>query len=375
MKAAVIFHFPIDGKHGCHTRSMESIKALTSLGMEVHLLTKNHPSSSGENTGYNWTEEASEEMKQSGVQVLDIFDPPEDDKWPSPSWSKHIQDKLLKNGYDFILVNYENVLTEDTYKLISKYPSAIDTHDNIKLNAKLQENLDSLKELEECRRFYHRQRATSRKRKHSIPRIYISEFEHDNLRLKGDAFIPYTAHKSIETKSFVGNPIFLGSDNLFNKMGVDLLDEVIDHPVDVFGLVSEYANSKENENFNCKGYQQDMAEVFNTACFSVCPLILGTGSKIKIQDSLANATPVVAMIDSGLNSDIVHGVNGFLCYTTEEFKNYCSLLYKDRKLCSKMGKAAVRINEKRSSNAFTFEEYFEILIRVKSAQRSRKNAR
>jgi glycosyltransferase involved in cell wall biosynthesis len=368
MKAAVIFHFPIDGKHGCHTRAMESIKALVSLGMEVHLLTKNRED------GYNWSEEAVEQMKQSGVKVLDIFDP-QDNKWPSPSWSKHIKNKLLKNEYDFILVNYEDVLTEDTYKLISKYPSAIDTHDNISLNADLQKNIDTLDNLEKCRRFYHKQRASSRKRKHSIPRIYISEFEYDNLRLKGDAFIPYTAEASVETKSFSANPVFLGSDNVFNKMGVDLLDEAIEHPVDIFGLVSEYAKSKENDNFNCKGYQQDVAAIFNTACFSVCPLVLGTGSKIKIQDSLANATPVVAMIDSGLNSGIVHGVNGFLCYTTEEFKNYCSLLYKDRNLCSKMGKAAAMINEKRSSNGLTFEEYFEILIRVKSAQKSRKNAR
>ncbi len=372
MKAAVIFHFPIDGRHGCHTRAMESIRALVSLGMEVHLITKNQPKEEGM---HNWTNEAAESMKQAGVMVLDIFDGEEDYEWPSISWSNYVKEKLSEVDYDFILVNYEDVLTEDAYKLISKYPSAIDTHDNIKLNNTLQSSIDNLDSVDECRRFYHRHRNLSRKRKHSIPRIYISDFEYENSRLKGDAFIPHISQPSINTKSFLGNPIFIGSDNVFNKIGVDFLDSLIDFPVDIFGLVSGYAKDKGNENFNCKGYQEDSSTIFGTACFSMCPLILGTGAKIKIQESLANATPVVAMIDSGLNSDIIHGVNGFLCYTEEEFKKYCGILNQDRELCSEMGKAAAGISEKKSSQCLNFKEYFEILIRAKTARKSSKNAR
>jgi glycosyltransferase involved in cell wall biosynthesis len=372
MKAAVIFHFPIDGRHGCHTRAMESIRGLVSLGMEVHIITKNQPKGDGI---HSWSNEAVEDMKQAGVMVLDIFDGEEDYEWPSVSWSSYVKEKLLERDYDFILVNYEDVLTEDTYKLISNYPSAIDTHDNIKLNKELQDSIDSLENIDDCRKFYHRGRNTNRKRKYSIPRIYISEFEYENLRLKGDAFIPHVAQASIKTKSFLGNPMFLGSNNVFNKMGIDILDEIIEHPLNIFGLISEYALSKENKNFNCEGYQEDTSSMFETACFSMCPLFLGTGSKIKIQESLANATPVVAMIDSGLNSDIVHGVNGFLCYTTQEFKEYCDILYHHRDLCSKMGKAAAEMNENKASKSLSFKEYFEILLRIKTAKKGGKNAR
>tara|TARA_Y100000004_G_scaffold191101_1_gene249306 strand:- start:262 stop:1284 length:1023 start_codon:yes stop_codon:yes gene_type:complete len=340
--------------------------------MEVHVITKNQPKEEGM---HNWTKEAAESMKQSGVMVLDIFDGEEDYKWPSVSWSSYVKEKLLERDYDFILVNYEDILTEDVYKLISKHPSAIDTHDNIKLNNTLQNSIDNLENIDDCRRFYHRHRGVSRKRKHSIPRIYISEFEYENLRLKGDAFIPHISQASIKTKSFLGNPMFIGSSNVFNKKAIDMLDTIVENPVDIFGLVSKYALTKENENFNCKGYQEDTSSIFETACFSMCPLFLGTGSKIKIQESLANATPVVAMIDSGLNSDIVHGVNGFLCYTTQEFKKYCDILYKDRDLCSKMGKAAVEINESKASKSLSFKEYFEILLRVKTAKKGGKNAR
>ena len=381
MKAAVIFHFAIDGKHGCHTRAMKSIKALVSLGMEVHLLTQNI---NGGKDGYTsvWTESDAENMQKAGVKVLDVFDQPPCDYYPvgnNPSWSKHVEAKIKANNYDFIFVNYEEVLTEKTYRLISNYPCAIDTHDNINFNGEMQDKIDTLNDIDECRRFYSNQRSVSRKRKYAgIPRVYISQFEYETFRLKGDVFIPYAANPSIKDKSFLGNPVFLGSDNLFNRKGVDILDEIISSsvsPIDIFGSVSNHANQKGNENIIGKGYVENIAEVFRNAAFSVCPLILGTGSKIKIQDSLANATPVISMIDSGLYSDIIHGVNGFLCYNKKEFKEYFDLLYNDRQLCSKMGKAAAEINEKKSRNAISFEEYFEILIRVKSALKGNKNAR
>ena len=143
---------------------------------------------------------------------------------------------------------------------------------------------------------------------------------------------------------------------------------MIDFPLDIVGRVAEYIDEEEkNENLNIVGKVKDLSNVYESAAFSVCPLVLGTGSKIKIQESLANATPVVAMIDSGLESDIIHGVNGFLCYTTEEFIDYCNLLNSDRALCNEMGKAAEMLSRKNDNN-IKFEEFFEAVIKIGDAK-------
>ena len=70
------------------------------------------------------------------------------------------------------------------------------------------------------------------------------------------------------------------------------------------------------------------------------------------------------MLDSGIDSDIIHGVNGFLCYNEKEMLAYCHLLLKDRDLCSSMGKNASAINQQRIRDTISFKEYIEILSNV-----------
>jgi glycosyltransferase involved in cell wall biosynthesis len=50
---------------------------------------------------------------------------------------------------------------------------------------------------------------------------------------------------------------------------------------------------------------------------------------------LAGVVPVVEN-RGGISEQIIHGYNGFLCDTNEDFRRYCELLYHDSQLCRQM---------------------------------------
>lgn len=53
----------------------------------------------------------------------------------------------------------------------------------------------------------------------------------------------------------------------------------------------------------------------------------------------AMAAGVVPVVENrgGLQDQIIHGYNGFLCDNNDDFKKYCELLYRDQRLRAKMG--------------------------------------
>ena len=213
-KAAVIFHIPMNGSHGCQTRALESIKSLLKLGLEVHLLSKND--NLGTENRMVWSESDADSIKNIGVHVLDVFDPKESEPFISPTWSKHIQQKMKSENYDFILVNYEHVLTPELYSEISKIPCVIDTHDDVHLNGVLQEEIKNLTSLEDCRMFYARRRLQgSNYTDQNIPKIFISKDELTRLGSVADCFIPHVVKPFITKKTFSGNPFFYWLRQLF----------------------------------------------------------------------------------------------------------------------------------------------------------------
>lgn len=367
-KAAVIFHLPMNGLHGCQTRCLEAIKSLIEMGFEVHLLSRNDEGS------LTWDDKSSKKIQEIGVKLLDIF-PVQDVSDPSypdykEGWSKHIQKKIKQEDYDFIYVNYEHVLTPEAYEAVSKYKCVIDTHDDIKFSEKLKNKVQSsrLVGLNDSRLYYSRKRSKESVENFGIPKIFICKQEYNMLGNEQDMYIPHLTEPSIETKSFKGNPCFIGSNNPFNVHALNFMNEWLDFDIDIVGSVGNKgyirAGMPTSPHLNFVGYVENIASAYSSCAFTVCPIIHGTGLKIKIQESLANATPVIAMVDSGIDSDIIHGVNGFLCYNEKEMLEYCHLLMKDRDLCSVMGKNASRINQNRIENTISFKEYIEILYNV-----------
>jgi glycosyltransferase involved in cell wall biosynthesis len=73
---------------------------------------------------------------------------------------------------------------------------------------------------------------------------------------------------------------------------------------------------------------------------AICPLIGGTGQKVKIVDAMAHGVPTVTLAHGARGSPIEHERNGFVARDANEFAHYVRLLWRDQELCATLGAAA-----------------------------------
>jgi glycosyltransferase involved in cell wall biosynthesis len=198
----------------------------------------------------------------------------------------------------------------------------------------------------------------------TVVTISPSEFDlfSHGLKTSPVTYIPGGLQPSnIRNPSYQGHPVFVVGPNNFNAQGIlylgvkvmpELRRRITDAQVLVVGSFN--LTLPPMAGINRSGYVLDIGMVYEHAPFSVCPLIGGTGMQMKIVESMAHAVPVVALSNTSLGSPITHGVNGFIANNAEEFTSYCELLLKDRRLCKKLGRAALEtIQQRYSHTAFT----------------------
>lgn len=102
--------------------------------------------------------------------------------------------------------------------------------------------------------------------------------------------------------------LFIGSDNPHNKKGltwffenvVPLLDTT--YRILIVGKISKYVNTRDN--VTCLSFVEDLGGVYGKSRISICPLLGGTGMKIKVVEALSFGLPVVTTS---------RGVSGFPC--------------------------------------------------------------
>ncbi len=184
--------------------------------------------------------------------------------------------------------------------------------------------------------------------------IAIAEEEFDILqkevRNSHNIFAPMT-HPVLEVEnSYDGHAILPIGFNPPNIQGYyyfvkhilpKVLEECPDFCLDVTGSWSEKLLSFEG--IELKGFLTSLDDYYCHAPFLPCPIFSGGGQQVKIVEAMAHAVPVISFHSSGLKSPIIHGVNGLLAESPEEFAKHCILLWKDRNLCKKLGTAAQEI--------------------------------
>lgn len=107
--------------------------------------------------------------------------------------------------------------------------------------------------------------------------------------------------------------LFIGSDNPHNQKGIKWFFEKIFPLLDpafkvlIVGTISGFVNPRNN--VTCRSYAGDLGEVYGESRISICPLLGGTGMKIKVVEALSFGLPVVTTSKglSGFPSKIHNG--------------------------------------------------------------------
>lgn len=138
--------------------------------------------------------------------------------------------------------------------------------------------------------------------------------------------------------------LFIGSDNTFNIKGTDWFFEKVyplmnpSYRVLIVGKITSFV--KEKNNVKCIPFIPQLQDIYKKARISMCPLLGGTGIKIKVIEALSFELPVVTTT-KGLVGFPSKSNNGCLIADTpEEFAAHIARLLSDTKLYKKQSRLA-----------------------------------
>jgi len=183
--------------------------------------------------------------------------------------------------------------------------------------------------------------------------IAINPKEAEQIRQKAShtklSYLPVTLEPYPIENVYTGPALFPLGPNPFNLQGYlyfahkvmpEIRKVIPEFSLDVTG--SFYWNKLPAvvDGINLRGFVPDLADLYRTCRFVVCPVLGGTGQQIKIVEAMAHGVPVIATRFSAASSPIEHGNNGFVANDAKEFAEYVVILWNDRSLCERLGEAA-----------------------------------
>jgi hypothetical protein len=161
------------------------------------------------------------------------------------------------------------------------------------------------------------------------------------------AFIPIIHEPRFIENRYTGPALFTTGPNPFNVQGYLYFAKRVlplirkgaaSFRLQVTGYCGRWVGAEPN--VVASGFVADLRPVYEGARFLVCPVFGGTGQQGKIVEAMAHGLPVVALKAAAARSPLRHGVNGLVADTAEEFAEHALRLWRDPRLCRRMGQAA-----------------------------------
>jgi glycosyltransferase involved in cell wall biosynthesis len=212
---------------------------------------------------------------------------------------KHAFEDVLKaNTYDDIIISYVQCAGLVSNKsLLKGAKTIIDTHDfitaqfkykrNFNLGATFEDEINRLSTFDEVWAISHEEQ------------YVFGQFCKANVRLVPlmiDA--EHIVTKPVADKKY--DLIYVASDNVHNKRSSDWFFEKVypllpaDIKVCVIGLINK--SIPDQYKIERIAYAQDLDEYYADAKIALCPMLTGTGVKVKVVEALAHGLPVVSTL-------------------------------------------------------------------------------
>jgi len=273
-------------------------------------------------------------------------------------------DKLKPN---VVFINYLTVINHSVMSYISdKCKILIDMHDCKESNSIMYKeayddkyvtmDFDGLREV--VNGYKNLKSDLYRYKFHTL--IHISYEEYCKYKTafpeSNQIYIPFFEKPTIDTtivSSAKKNIVFVASDNEFNAHAFkyfyrNTLPEIIkvipDFTLSVYGVIANrFKDDYKHPNINYIGFVEKKEDIYNYASFSICPLIFGTGSKIKVYEALSYNVPVVSYEFSGC-LELQHDKNSLIANNQPEFVQYVIDLYLDSELRNRLSSFENNLN-------------------------------
>lgn len=172
---------------------------------------------------------------------------------------------------------------------------------------------------------------------------------------------------SYQSRKFAYDLLFVGTGripnlNAMNFFLQDIFPQVIAQKPDVvLALVGSIAKAlnipaKFSANIICLDYVPDLSKVYLSSRLVICPLLQGAGTKVKLQEALAYALPIVTTTVGASGLRLNNSQNAYISDLSSEFATSILKLLNNEKLCQEFSLAAAQTFQEHYSTARIYSE-------------------
>lgn len=119
--------------------------------------------------------------------------------------------------------------------------------------------------------------------------------------------------------------------------------------------------AERDSSIKLKGFVENLKEELSIAEVCICPLLSGSGTRLKILEYMALGKPVVSTTVGAEGISVTHTKNVLLADTHAEFAHTITLLLKNKKTSSQIGNEAKKLIETRYTWADTAKDYLQTI--------------
>ena len=110
------------------------------------------------------------------------------------------------------------------------------------------------------------------------------------------------------------------------------------------------------QNIESLGFVEDLSELYSTSRIVICPLLSGSGTKIKLQEAMTYAIPIVTTRTGASGLILKDGINAFITDEPELYAQRILNLLKEPKLAQKVSEEVAMTFENEYSNSAIYSK-------------------
>lgn len=266
--------------------------------------------------------------------------PIDSDYWSPPGYVKFVHSLILKHEYDAIFIHH---LDYAYLALNSPLPSIQTILDIVDLRCQLRlarKNIypliglsfdyeaNFLKEVQLMSKFdtviVTSQKEMEMIEKHMSPdKLHLIPYTMEELCSK-DRIIPYSQREFKYDLMYVGAPYYPNIEGLnffFSSIFPKIVDKKPDIRFAIAGKVGDFIQVDDlfKQNVDCLGYVPDLVDLYFKSKIVICPLLSGSGTKIKLQEAMNYAIPIVTTTTGASGLSLKDGINAFITDEPDSF--------------------------------------------------------
>lgn len=296
--------------------------------------------------------------------------PIDTDYFAPPQYVRFVQKSIERGQYDYLWLNYlEYAALAIHLKAISNIKIFIDIHD---LACQGRLVMNDIKYLQKLKFDYQKNLIKEVKILNKFDRVIVNSQQEMALLKSYIAeekliLIPHIIETKVEFQNIVTysqrnfnyDLLFVGTGRIPNLKAMNFFLEKIfpniiaQKPNVTLALVGSINQvikipAQLAGNVINLGYIQNLAPIYLTTRVNICPLLKGAGTKVKLQEALAYALPIVTTTVGASGLRLNNNISAYITDDPQEFANKVLSLLENIQLCQQFSTAA----------KCTFERYY-----------------